>query len=161
MKDTPLRTVQPVVVPAQLYACGTIVGGFVALFPAFFAGIITMAITEKPGPSLAFGLLVYLSVFVVIMALSGWRVYSVPGVTSYRIYRDRIEIEEGLVNRRERTVLIGSIIDVQLTESALQRPQGARTVTLVMQPFVSQSQGQLAHQTVSLSNVPEPRGFTT
>jgi uncharacterized membrane protein YdbT with pleckstrin-like domain len=157
MKDAPFRTVQPVVVPAQLFTCGTIASGFIALFPAFFAGIITVVITNKPGPSLAISLLVYLSVFVTVMALSAWRVYSAPGVTAYRIYRDRIEIEEGLVNRRERTVLIGSIIDVQFTESVLQRPQGAGTVTLVMQPFVSQSQGQLAHQTVSLSNVPQPR----
>jgi uncharacterized membrane protein YdbT with pleckstrin-like domain len=79
-------------------------------------------------------------------------------VTTYRIYRDRIEFEEGLVNRRERTVLIGGIIDMRLTENVLQRPQGAGTVTLVIQPFVSQAQGHLAHQTVSLSNVPEPKG---
>src|SRR4051794_12292782 len=36
MKDAPLRTVQPVVVPAQLYTCGTLASGFIALFPAFF-----------------------------------------------------------------------------------------------------------------------------
>src|SRR4051812_43508139 len=101
MKDTPLRTVQPVVVPGQLYTWGTFISGFFALFPAVFAGLITMAITDSPGPSLVFGLLVYLIVLVVIMALIGWKVYSGPGVTTYRIYRDRIEVEEGLVNRRE------------------------------------------------------------
>jgi hypothetical protein len=74
MKDTPLRTIQPVVVPAQLYTCGTLFSGFVALFPAFFAGIITMAITDRSGPSLAFGLLVYLAVLVAMMAMIGWTV---------------------------------------------------------------------------------------
>jgi uncharacterized membrane protein YdbT with pleckstrin-like domain len=159
MKDTPLRTVQPVVVPGQFYTWGTLISGFFALFPAFFAGIITMAITNNPGLTFAVGLLVYLAVFVAIMALIGWKVYSGPGVTTYRIYQGRIEVEEGLVNRRERTILIGGIIDVQLTESVLQRPHGAGTVTLVIQPLVSQAQGHLAHQTVSLSNVPEPRGL--
>lgn len=157
MKDAPLRTVQPVVVPAQLYTWGTLFSGFIAIFPAFFVGTFTMAITNKSGPTLAFGFLVYLIVFVVIMALIGWKVYSGPGVTAYRIYRDRIEVEEGLVNRQERTVLIGGIIDVRLTESVLERPQGAGTVTLVIQPLVSQGEGHLAHQTVSLSNVPQPR----
>jgi uncharacterized membrane protein YdbT with pleckstrin-like domain len=159
MKDTPIRTVQPVVVPGQLYTWGTLVSGFLALFPAFFAGIITMGITNNPGPSLAFGLLVYLAVLVAIMALIGWMVYSGPGMTTYRIYRDRIEVEEGLVNRRERTVLIGGIIGVQLTESVLQRPHGAGTVTLVIQSLVSQGEGHLAHQSIRLSNVPEPRGL--
>jgi uncharacterized membrane protein YdbT with pleckstrin-like domain len=159
MKDTSLRTIQPVVVPAQLYIWGTLVGGIFAILPAFFAGLIIMENTNNSGPSLAFGLLVYMAVFIAIMALIGWTVYSGPGVTTYRIYRDRIEVEEGLVNRRERTVLIGGIIDVRLTESVLQRPHGAGTVNLVIQPLVSQAQGQLAHQTVSLINVPEPRGL--
>jgi uncharacterized membrane protein YdbT with pleckstrin-like domain len=157
MKDAPLRTVQPVVVPAQLYTCGTLASGFIALFPAFFAGLITMAITNKPTSSLTFGLLAYLVFFALLMALIGWKVYSGPGVTTYRIYRDRIEVEEGLVNRRERTVLIGGIIDVRLTEGVLQRTQEAGTVTLVIQPLISQGEGQLAHQTLSLNNVPQPR----
>jgi uncharacterized membrane protein YdbT with pleckstrin-like domain len=159
MKDTPLRTVQPVVVPAQFYTCGTIASGVIAVFPAFFAGIIAMAVTAKPGPSLTVGLLAYLIVFASLMALIGWRAYAGPVVTTYRIYRDRVEVEEGLVNRRERTVLIGGIIDVRLTEGVLQRTRGAGTVTLVIQPLVSQAEGHLAHQTLSLSNVPEPRGL--
>jgi uncharacterized membrane protein YdbT with pleckstrin-like domain len=118
-----------------------------------------MAITNNSGLSFAFGLLVFLAVLLAIMALVGWKVYSGPGVTTYRIYRDRIEVEEGLVNRKERTVLIGGIIAVQLTESVLQRPHGAGTVTLVIQQLVSQGEGHLAHQTIRLSNVPEPRGL--
>jgi hypothetical protein len=55
--------------------------------------------------------------------------------------------------------LIGGIIDVRLTESVLQRPHGAGTVTLVILPLVPLAQGQLAQQTVSLTNVPEPRGL--
>ena len=78
-------------------------------------------------------------------------------MTTYRIYRDRIESEEGLVNRQRRTVLIGRIIDVQLTEGVLQRTRGAGTVTLVIQPLVSQGQGHLAHQTIRLGNIPQPR----
>ena len=157
MKDAPLRTVQPVVVPAQLYTCGTLASGFIALFPGFLAGLITMAITNKLAPSLTFGLLAYLIVFAALMALFGWRAYSGPDVTTYRIYRDRIEVEEGLVNHQERTVLIGGIIDVRLTGGVLQRTRGAGTITLVIQPLVSQGQGQLTPQTLSLSNVPQLR----
>jgi Bacterial PH domain len=116
-----------------------------------------MAMTERPGPSLGIGIVIYLIAFALVMALSGWRVFSCPGVTTYRIYRDRIESEEGLVNRQRRTVLIGRIIDVQLTEGVLQRTQGAGTVTLVIQPLVSQGQGNLAHQTIRLGNIPQPR----
>jgi hypothetical protein len=63
MKDDPLQTVQPVVVPAQLYTCGTAASGFFALIPAFFAGLITMAITERPGPSIVLGIVIYLISF--------------------------------------------------------------------------------------------------
>jgi membrane protein YdbS with pleckstrin-like domain len=157
MKDDPLRTVQPVVVPAQLYTWGTVASGFFALFPAYFAGLITMAITRIPGPSIGLGIVTYLIAFALFMVLIGWRAFSGPGVTTYRIYRDRIESEEGLVNRQRRTVLIGRIIDVHLTEGVLQRTQGAGTVTLVIQPLVSQGQGHLAHQTIRLGNIPQPR----
>jgi hypothetical protein len=47
MKDTPLRTVQPVVVPAQLYTWGTLVSGFIAIFPAFCAGLISLALDKS------------------------------------------------------------------------------------------------------------------
>ena len=157
MKDEPLRTVQPVVVPAQLYTFGTFVSGFLALVPAFFASAITMAITKMSGPSTALGILTYLGSFALLMALIGWRAFSGPGVTTYRIYRDRIESEEGLVNRRRRTVLIGRIIDVHLTEGVLQQTRGAGTVTLVIQPIVSPGQGHLAHQVILLCNIPQPR----
>jgi uncharacterized membrane protein YdbT with pleckstrin-like domain len=159
MKEDPLRTVQPVVVPAQFYTCGTIGSGIFAVFPAFFTGLIGMAITDKPGPSLAVGLVAYLVVFACLMVLFGWRAYASPDVTTYRIHRDRIEIEEGLVNHQERTILMGGIIDVRLTEGVLQRTQGAGTVTLVIQPMVSQNQGQLTHQTIILSNIPQPRAI--
>jgi len=157
MKDEPLRTVQPVVVPAQLYTFGTFISGFLALVPAFFASAITMAITKMSGTSTALGITIYLIAFPLLMALIGWRAFAGPGVTTYRIYRDRIESEEGLVNRRRRTVLIGRIIDVHLTEGVLQRSRGAGTVTLVIQPLVFPGQGHLAHQVVLLCNIPQPR----
>jgi uncharacterized membrane protein YdbT with pleckstrin-like domain len=157
MKDTPIRTVRPVVVPAQFYTCGTIGSGIIALLPAFFAGLIGAAIADKPGPGIAVGLLAYLVVFACLMALFGWRAYASPDATTYRIYRDRIEIEEGLVNHQERTILMGGIIDVRLTEGVLQRTRGAGTVTLVIRPLVSQGQGQVTHQTLSLYNIPQPR----
>ncbi len=157
MKDTPLRTVQPVVVPAQVYTCRTIATALIALFPAFFASLISMAITGKPEPDLSVGLLTYLVVFASLMTVFRWRAYASPDVTAYRIYRDRIEVEEGLVNHQQRTVLIGGIIDVRLTEGVLQRTRGAGTITLVIQPLVSQGQGQVTHQTIILSNVPQPR----
>jgi uncharacterized membrane protein YdbT with pleckstrin-like domain len=154
MKDDPLRTVQPVVVPAQLYTWGTVASGFSALFPASF----TMAITERLRPSIGLGIVTYLIFFALFLSLITWNVYSGTGVTTYRIYRDRIESEEGLVNRRHRTVLIGWIIDVQLTEGVLQQTRGAGTITLVLRPLVAQGgQGTMAHQIILLSNIPQPR----
>src|SRR4051794_13945393 len=137
MKESPLRTVQPIVVPAQLYTCGTVASGILALFPAFFAGLLSQGIIENPKLGFAIGFAVFLIFLALFMTLIGWRAYSGPRVTTYRIYRDRIEVEEGLVNRKERTVLMAGVIDVSLTEGPFQRSQGAGTVTLVLQPFVS------------------------
>ena len=117
-----------------------------------------MAITNKLAPSLTFGLLAYPVFFVLLMALFGWRAYSSPDMTTYRIYRDRIEVEEGLVNHQERTVLIGGIIGVRLTEGVLQRTRGGRARSRWSSSrSSSQGEGQLTHQRIILSNVSQPR----
>jgi hypothetical protein len=158
MTDAPLLTIQPIVVPAQFFSCGTIASGFLAVFPAFFAGLIAGAISDRSEPIIGVGLLAYVIFFALFLSLMGWRAYSGPGVTIYRIYRDRIESEEGLVNRKHRTVLINGIIDVQLTEGVLQQTRGAGTITLVLRPLVAQGgQGNMAHQIILLSNIPQPR----
>jgi hypothetical protein len=158
MADAPLLTIQPIVVPAQFFTCWTIASGFLAVFPAFFAGLIAGAISDRSEPNIGVGLLAYVIFFALFLSLMGWRAYSGPEVMIYRIYRDRIESEEGLVNRKHRTVSINGIIDVQLTEGVLQQTRGAGTITLVLRPLVAQGgRGTMAHQFILLSNIPQPR----
>ena len=96
--------------------------------------------------------------FAVILGLIGLRAFYEPGLTTYAIYPDRIEFEEGLLNRQRRTVLLDRIIDVQLIEGVLQRTAGAGSISLVTQQLVSQGDGRLSNRTFQLSNVPDPGG---
>lgn len=80
------------------------------------------------------------------------------GLTHYAIYPDRIEFEEGLLNRRRRTVLLDRIIDVQLSEGILQRGAGAGSITLTTQQLVSRGDGRLSNRSFVLTNVPDPGG---
>src|SRR5690606_23540638 len=89
------------------------------------------------------------------LALVGLKVFYEPGLTSYSVFPDRIEFEEGLLNRRRRTVLLDRIIDVGLSEGLLQQTVGAGTVSLVTQQMVSQGDGKLGNRTFALTNVPQ------
>jgi uncharacterized membrane protein YdbT with pleckstrin-like domain len=169
MAPEPIRVIRPVVVPAQFFVWGPIVATLVALFPGFFTFVLSNIIA---GFSLVLGdrmagrfvpvfspaLVVFALAFVIVLALLGLKVFSEPGRTSYAIYRDRIEFEEGLLNRQRRTVLLDRIIDVQLTEGVLQRMVEAGTITLVTQQLVSEGEGRLSNRTFRLSNVPDPGG---
>jgi uncharacterized membrane protein YdbT with pleckstrin-like domain len=154
----PIRVIRPVVVPAQFFIWGPIVAGFLALFPGFFTFVISNMIAGGFEPIIGPGLLVYGLAFIVILALLGLRVFYEPGLTTYAIYPDRIELEEGLLNRRRRTVLLDRIIDVQLTEGILLQTVGAGSITLATQQLVSQGEGKLSNQTFQLNNIPDPGG---
>jgi membrane protein YdbS with pleckstrin-like domain len=153
-----IRVIRPVVVPAQFLVFGPILAGFVAVFPGFFTFIVSNALAGRFGPILGPALVVYTLAFVVILALLGLRAFYQPGLTTYSIYPDRIEFEEGLLNRQRRTVLLDRIIDVQLTEGVLQRTAGAGTVRLITQGFVGQGEGRLMNRTLFMWNVPDPGG---
>jgi uncharacterized membrane protein YdbT with pleckstrin-like domain len=165
----PIRVIRPVVVPAQFLVAGPLVAGFLALFPGFFTFVLSNIIAGfrlvhgdvmagRFEPVLGTALLVFALAFVAILALFALKVFYEPNLTSYAIYPDRIEFEEGLLNRQRRTVLLDKIIDVQLTEGVLQRTAGAGTVGLVTQQLVSQGEGRLTNRTFHLSNVPDPGG---
>jgi uncharacterized membrane protein YdbT with pleckstrin-like domain len=134
------------------------VAGFLALFPGLITFVISNMLAMQVPPAFGPGLSALGLAFAVILGLIALRVFYEPGLTSYAIYPDRIEFEEGLLNRRRRTVLLDRIIDVQLTQGVLQRTVGAGSITLVSQQLVSQGEGRLSNRTFQLSNVAEPGG---
>lgn len=153
-----IRVIRPVVVPAQFFVFGPILAGFLAIFPGFFTFVVSNMLAGQFQPFLGPALVAYAFAFVMILALLGLRAYYQPGLTSYSIYPNRIEFEEGLLNRQRRTVLLDRIIDVQLTEGVLQRTAGAGTVRLMTQGLVSQGAERLTNRTLFMWNVPDPGG---
>ena len=154
----PIRVIRPVVVPAQFFVWGPIVAGFLGLFPGIFTLVISNMLAMRLPPVFVPGLVAFALAFVIILGWIGLRVFYEPGMRSYAIYPDRIEFEEGLLNRRRRTVLLDKIIDVLLTEGVLQRTVGAGSITLVTQQLVSQGEGRLSNRSFQLSNVADPGG---
>lgn len=155
----PTRIIRPVTVPAQFFVLGPILAGFLAIFPGFFSFVVINMLAGRFEPVVGPALVVYVLAFVAILAMLGLRAFQEPGLTSYAVYRDRIEFEEGLLNRRRRTVLLDRIIDVRrLNEGVLQRAAGAGSITLVTQGIVSQGDGRLSNRTFHMGNVPDPAG---
>ncbi len=154
--EAPIRIVRPVVVPAQFLVQGPFVSAFVGLFLGFATFVTSNMIAGGHDPIVGPGLVVFSLAFVVTLALFGLKVFSEPGLTSYAIYPNQIEFEEGLLNRQRRTVLLDRIIDVQLSEGLLQQTVGAGTVSLVTQQLVSHGEAKLTNRTFHLSNVPQP-----
>ena len=153
-----IRVIRPVFVPAQFLVGGPLAAAFLAIFPGFFTFVISNMIAMRFEPMVGPGLVVYVLAFVATLALLGVRAIYGPGLTTYAIYPDRVEFEEGLLNRQRRTVLLDRILDVQLTEGVLQRTAGAGSIALVTQQLVSQGEGRLSNRTFLLSNVPDPVG---
>jgi uncharacterized membrane protein YdbT with pleckstrin-like domain len=91
------------------------------------------------------------------MVLLWIKFFQEPSRTTYSIFSDRVEYEEGLWNRHRRTVVFDQVVDVELTEGVLQQTQGAGTVTLVTQQLVSEQDGKLSNRRIALQNVPQPR----
>jgi uncharacterized membrane protein YdbT with pleckstrin-like domain len=99
----------------------------------------------------------FLLSFVISMALLWVKFFQEPGRTTYAIFSDRLEYDEGLWNRHSRTVILDQVIDVEFNEGVLQQSRGAGTVTLVTQQLVSGQDGRLSNRRIALQNVPEPR----
>jgi membrane protein YdbS with pleckstrin-like domain len=166
VESTPIREIKPVVVPAQYFVWGPLMAGFISIFPGFFTFIISNIIGMGAGdpferidrgPVVVYGVVVFILSFVACMALLWVKFFQEPGRTTYAIFPDRVEYDEGLWNRHRRTVVFGQVIDVELTEGVLQQTQGAGTVTLVTQQLVSGQDGKLSNHQIALQNVPQPR----
>ena len=159
MNEAPVREIRPLVVPAQYFVQAPLLSGFVAFFPAMFVFVISQMISRSFRMEGAFSnaLVVYVLAFLVLMVLLWFKYFQEPLRSTYTIFSNRVEFDEGLWNKQRRTVVFDQVIDVTLTEGVLQQTQGAGTITLVTQQLVSNSDGKLSNRTISLSNVPEPR----
>ena len=162
MENTPIREIKPVVVPAQYFVWGPLIAGFISLFPGFFTFVISQMVGDPferlgRGPDPTYGLVVFGLSFVVCMGLLWVKCFKEPERTTYSIFPDRVEYDEGLLNRHRRTLVFDQVIDVELTEGVLQQTQQAGTVTLVTQQLVSGQDGKLSNRRIALTNVPQPR----
>jgi uncharacterized membrane protein YdbT with pleckstrin-like domain len=166
VESTPIREIKPIVVPAQYFVWGPLIAGFISLFPSFFTFVISNMISMlsggpfervSRGPVVVYGVVVFLLSFVACMVLLWIKFFQEPSRTTYSIFSDRVEYDEGLWNRHRRTVVFDQVIDVELTEGVLQQTQGAGTVALVTQQLVSGQDGNLSNRRIALRNVPHPR----
>jgi uncharacterized membrane protein YdbT with pleckstrin-like domain len=163
MSEKPLRVIHPVPVPIQFLIQGGILSAFMSLFPAVFTFILSNMIVgmlQGPlefSPVLSYPISVYFLSFLGIMALLALKYLVEPAKTTYAIFPDRIECDEGLLSRNHRTLLFDQIIDIQLSEGLLQQTRGVGTLRLITQQLVSQGQGRLVNRSVQLINIPEPR----
>jgi uncharacterized membrane protein YdbT with pleckstrin-like domain len=149
-------------VPAQYFVLGPLIAGFVSIFPAFFVFVLSQMIGDPferlgRGPDPTYGLIVFALSFIACMALLWVKCFKEPERTSYRIFADRVEYDEGLWTRHRRTVVFDQVIDVELTEGVLQQTRAAGTVTLVTQQLISGQDGRLSNRRIALRNVPQPR----
>lgn len=161
MESPPVRTIKPVVVPAQFYVFGPLIAGFISFFPGFFAFVVSqiggVSFARGGGPDPTVGLVVFAISFAACMVLLWVKCFKEPERTTYTISPDRVEYDEGLWNRHRRTVILDQVIDVELTEGVLQQTRDAGTVTLVTQQLVSDEGGKLSNRRIELRNVPQPR----
>ena len=163
LEGNPVMEIRPGVVPGQFLVWGTLAAGFFATFPAMFAFIISNIIAAIAGrdmfkgPVLVYGVVVYVLAFGGATYMLYLKMVQEPLRTSYAIFKDRLEYDEGFLNRQRRTVIFDQVIDVQLTEGLLQQTKGVGTVVLVTQQLVSASEGHLSNRQITIRNVPEPR----
>ncbi len=163
MEQTPVMEVRPVVVPAQFFVGGPLAAGLFALFPGMFVFVgsnIIAAIAGRDmfdGPFVWPGLIAYVLGFAVALYLAYLKMFQEPLRTSYTVFKDRLEYDEGFLTRHRRTLVFDQVIDVHLTEGILQQTKGAGTVVLVTQQLVSSGEAHLSNRQIALRNVPEPR----
>lgn len=153
----PIRVVRPEVVPAQLFVFGPIIAGFAAVIPGFFAFVISNIVVMTPThPVFGYALAAYAAGFFVVLGLCGAKTFIEPGRSSYSIYRERIDTEEGLYIRTRRTIPLAQVLDISLTEGVLQRTRGVGTIMVVVNQLAVGQQGFPTNRAYPLRNVPEP-----
>jgi uncharacterized membrane protein YdbT with pleckstrin-like domain len=165
MDRVPVREFHPVVVPGQYYVIAPLASLFIAFFPGFFAFILSNILRgwsepfamHQSGPMVSVGLIVFVLAFGAVMVLFWYKTFKEPALTTYRIFEDSVEYDEGLFTRHRRTVLFTQLVDIELTEGMLQQPHGAGTITLVTNQMVSGPNNQILNRRIELKNVPQPR----
>ena len=163
MEQTPEMEVRPVVVPAQFFVGGPLAAAFFALFPGMFVFVFSNIIAALAGqdmfdgPFVWPGLIVYVLAFAGVLYLVYLKMFQEPRRTSYAVFKDRLEYDEGFLTRHRRTLVFDQVIDVHLTEGILQQTKGAGTIVLITQQLVSAGEGHLSNRQIALRNVPEPR----
>ena len=162
MEQTPVMEVKPVVVPAQFFVCGPLAASFFALFPGMFVFVFSNIIAAIAGqdmfdgPFVWPGLIAYVLAFAAGLYLAYLKMFEEPLRTSYTVFKDRLEYDEGFLARHRRTLVFDQVIDVHLTEGVLQQTKGAGTIVLVTQQLVSTGEAHLSNRQIALRNVPEP-----
>jgi hypothetical protein len=96
----PIRVIRPMVVPTRYLVIGSLLAGFLAILPGLLTFVVSNLMAGGFEPVLGPAFVAYDLGFVVILALLGVRAFYHPGLTTYAISPDRIEFEEGLINRR-------------------------------------------------------------
>ena len=161
LNDKLIKSISPIPVPAQLFLAGPPIAFFVSLFPAMFTFVISNMIagisgglSHHSGPVVVYGLVVFCLAFVMTMAWLAAKCFLEPEKTEYRIFNDRVEYEEGLLNKQKRTLMLDQVIDVTQTQSVLQQTVGAGTVSLITQQLTSAGDGKLSNRTIAIRNIP-------
>ena len=162
MNEKLIQSVSPVPVPAQLFVAGPLLAGFLSLIPAGFTFVISNIVAGlndssrifDSGPVVTYGLAMFILCFVLLLAYFAAKCFIEPSMTIYRIFSDRIEYQEGLLNKQKRTLMLDQVIDVVETQGVLQQTAGAGTVSLVTQQLTSQGDGKLSNRTIRIQNIP-------
>ena len=159
------------VVPAQFLVWGILFTGTVALLPSLLVYNVTTEhrefmkrwnkdapadLRETPG-TFPWGTAVFVGLFTVGCSLATAKFLIEPKYTEYKVFSDRVEFSEGLLNRIQRTVVFDQVLDVHLTEGVLQQTKGVGSVTLVSNQLVSAGKGHLTNLSFDMWNVPEPQ----
>ena len=155
--STPIKRVKPVVIPVQYLIWAPLASAFAALFPAFFAFVVSNIIIRPDEPVATIGIVVYIITFAAVMYLLYLKAFKELQVTTYTIYPDRLEYYEGFLNRQQRTAVFDQVIDIHLTEGLLQQTKNAGTIVLITQQLVSAGNAKLSNRRVVLSNIPSPQ----
>lgn len=152
----PLRQFRPVVVPTDMIL-GLIGAGFLAIFPAMFAFMISNALSRNHfEPVFGWGIGVYIAACLLFASLMAMKVFLEPGQTVYSLYSDRLEYYEGFLTRVRRTLMYDSVLEIELQEGVLQRNFGAGTIKLTTRNLLANGEGKLSSRIIHLYNIPEP-----
>lgn len=137
MREAPTATFSPVFVPwiaflqqipLQLFFSFWAGGFFGGMFQTFLRPQLG-ATSIKVSPFLAIGMLVFVAfpVVVVIGRAMNYR------NTKYRLFPDRLEIEEGFLTMHEKRIMFRDVREVSIRRGVLQRSVGLGSVYLATQ----------------------------